>query len=136
MGVHVVSILGIRIRTLKSYILRCRSCFAMLNVGVDKKFCPRCGNQSLHRAAITVNDDGTTQVHLSMRKAATTRGLKFSLPMPKGGKHSTDPILFEDQRIAHNRLARKALQPIVDPLDTSDYVALDSPFHLNDVTSR
>lgn len=60
--------------------------------------------------------------------------LQFKLPMPKGGKHVENPILVEDQPMAHNRIPRKARQKmeVFDP----DYIANSSPFSVNDVTSR
>uniref|UniRef100_A0A914W4T8 RNA-binding protein NOB1 n=1 Tax=Plectus sambesii TaxID=2011161 RepID=A0A914W4T8_9BILA len=133
MGLKVISLDGLIIRRLKSYTLRCRSCFATTSV-MTKKFCPRCGNDSLHRVAVTVNPDGTTQIHLSQRKLVNKRGLKHSIAAPKGGKHALNAIVFEDQPVPHNRLSRKALA-CIDPLD-DDYTVRDSPFLTNDVTSR
>lgn len=54
--------------------------------------------------------------------------------MPKGGKHAVNPILCEDQPRPHFCAPKKALQKlnVFDP----DYVARDSPFLLNDLTSR
>lgn len=56
------------------------------------------------------------------------------LPMPRGGKHTSNPHLVEDQPYPQQRTARKA-QNRLDVLDP-DYVANQSPFTLNDVTSR
>ena len=60
--------------------------------------------------------------------------LQFRLPAPKGGKHGVNPVLFEDQPMAHNRVAKKARakNDVFDP----DYVIKPSPFIINDVTSR
>ncbi|MFH4976134.1 hypothetical protein AB6A40_002843 [Gnathostoma spinigerum] len=124
MGLPLLSLDGYRIRKLKTYILRCRACYATTSV-MEKRFCPRCGNDSLHRAPVTVNPDGTMEIHLNYQRLRSTRGLKFSLPAPKGGKHAIQPRLFEDQPMPQNRLARCHQ----DPLD-------DSPFVMHDITSR
>lgn len=54
--------------------------------------------------------------------------------MPKGGKHAVNPILSEDQPVPHFCAPKKSLQAlnVFDP----DYVARDSPFLINDLTSR
>ncbi|VDP01536.1 unnamed protein product [Soboliphyme baturini] len=133
MGLKVVSVDGLLIRRLNTYILRCYSCFATTSK-VTKKFCPNCGNDTLKKLSITVNPDGSTIYHLSRRKIITTKGTNRSLPRPRGGKHSNNPILCEDQPVPQNRLSKKAMKKLnaLDP----DYIAGDSPFKFNDVTSR
>lgn len=56
------------------------------------------------------------------------------MPLPKGGKHSNNPIVCEDQPMPENRLSKKALQKlnVLDP----DYLSRDSPFLIKDVYSR
>uniref|UniRef100_A0A1I8A394 RNA-binding protein NOB1 n=1 Tax=Steinernema glaseri TaxID=37863 RepID=A0A1I8A394_9BILA len=126
MKLGLVSMDGMRIQKLKSYILRCRSCFSTTSV-MTKRFCPKCGNDALHRVACTMDDNGALQLHINWNRVNTHRGLKYSLPAPgkKTGKHAARPQLFEDQRMPQNRMAKVRM----DPLD-------DSPFALNDVTSR
>lgn len=124
MGLALLSIDGYRVRCLNSYILRCRACFAT-TTQMTRRFCARCGNDALHRVAVTVDENGTTQMQINWRRLCSNRGLKYTLPPPKGGKHSTDPQLFEDQRMPHNRAAKCHS----DPIDRS-------PFAINDVTSR
>uniref|UniRef100_A0AC35UCN9 RNA-binding protein NOB1 n=1 Tax=Rhabditophanes sp. KR3021 TaxID=114890 RepID=A0AC35UCN9_9BILA len=124
MGVGLVSVDGFMIKKLRSYVLRCRGCMNTTSV-MDKKFCPICGNKSLHRVAISVDEEGKTIVHLNYQRLESKRGLRYSLPATKGGKHNRDPIVAEDQRIAHNRMARVTNNPV-----------MDSPFNTTDVTSR
>lgn len=124
MNLGIVSVDGYQIKVLKSYILRCRACFATTSI-MTKKFCPKCGHHSLHRVGVTVNDDGEMILHINYEKLHCKRGMIYSLPTFKGGKHSKDPIIFEDQRVPHNRMAT-----------LHDSKQLDSPFSLNDVTSR
>ncbi|KAK4010952.1 hypothetical protein OUZ56_020071 [Daphnia magna] len=136
MGLHVVSLEGRLIHEARTYILRCYACFRTTS-NVTKVFCPKCGNQTLKKVAVSLNEDGTLQIHISSRKKLTARGKKvrsFSLPMPKGGKYACNPILVEDQREAQQRATRlgRTKTNALDP----DYVAGNSPFAINDVYSR
>uniref|UniRef100_A0A0R3S0X0 RNA-binding protein NOB1 n=1 Tax=Elaeophora elaphi TaxID=1147741 RepID=A0A0R3S0X0_9BILA len=124
LGLYLLSLNGYRIQRLNNYILRCWACFATTTV-MTKRFCPRCGNDSLHRVAVSIAEDGTMQLHINWNRLQSARGLKYSLPAPKGGKHPGGPQLFEDQPMPQNRLARC----YEDPTKTG-------PFAMNDVTSR
>merc|ERR1719334_2409229 len=134
MGLNVIGVNGKVIKRARSYALRCYGCFK-LTFNQEKRFCPHCGNETLKRVSIKVNDDGTLKYFISLRKPLSPQGKNQTLPPPRGGKHSTDPIVFEDQRVPHNRPSKMASKSTVDALDV-DFVARDSPFATNDVTSR
>ena len=101
---------------------------------MDKKFCPKCGNKTLKRVSVTLNKDGTQQIHISTRRPLTSRGKKYSLPAPKGGKHSFNPRLSEDQPESQQRISKKAIQKS-NPMD-ADFIPGSSPFSTKDVTSK
>nr|CAG4646340.1 EOG090X07WR [Macrothrix elegans] len=133
MGLHVVSLEGKLIHEARTFILRCYACFRT-TTNITKVFCPKCGNQTLKRVAVSLNEDGTLQIHISSRKKITPKGKKFKLPLPRGGKHARNPILVEDQREAlqfASRLGRTKTNAL-DP----DYTAGNSPFAMNDIYSR
>jgi len=132
-GLNILGTNGMLIKETKTWILRCYGCFKT-TPRLDKKFCPNCGNKTLKRVSVTLNDDGTQQIHISTRRALSTRGKKFSLPAPKGGKHAFNPSLYEDQQDAQQRLSKKAIQKS-NPLDP-DYISGSSPFSTKDVTSK
>merc|ERR1719334_948605 len=135
MGLNVIGVNGKVIKRARSYALRCYGCFK-LTFNLTKRFCPHCGNQTLKRVSIKVDADGSLQYFVSLRRPISAKGKNQTLPPPKGGKHSNDPIVFEDQRIPHNRPSKMATTKAqVDALD-ADFVARDSPFATNDVTSR
>eukprot|EP00095_Tigriopus_kingsejongensis_P006982 maker-scaffold641_size121017-snap-gene-0.22 protein:Tk06982 transcript:maker-scaffold641_size121017-snap-gene-0.22-mRNA-1 annotation:"rna-binding protein nob1" len=133
MNLHVLSLHGLLIRETKTWILRCYSCFNTTPI-MTKAFCPKCGHRTLKRVTITVNADGTQQIHISTRRKLTGKGKKFSLPKPQGGKHAVNPILTADQPLPQQRMSKTARQRtnVMNP----DYIAGDSPFCLRDVTSR
>lgn len=133
-GLHVLSVNGLIIKQARSYVLRCHACFRT-TTNMSKVFCPHCGNQTLKKLAVTVKQDGSILMHFSKNpKVLNSRGLRHSLPLPRGGKHANNPQLVEDQRAPQQRLSRKARQKtdVFDP----DYAAGASPFSLNDVYSR
>ncbi|XP_074056421.1 RNA-binding protein NOB1 isoform X2 [Macrotis lagotis] len=134
MGLHVLAVNGMLIREARSYILRCHGCFKTTS-DMTRVFCAHCGNRTLKKVAVTVNDDGSLHMHFSRNpKVLNARGLRYSLPAPKGGKHANNPHLTEDQRFPQQRLSRKARQKtnVFDP----DYIAGVSPFVENDIYSR
>ncbi|KPP67249.1 RNA-binding protein NOB1-like [Scleropages formosus] len=133
-GLHVLSVNGMLIKQTRNYILRCHACFKT-TTNMTKVFCPNCGNKTLKKIAVTINEDGNVQMHFSRNpKVLNPKGLRYSLPLPKGGKHGNNPYLVEDQRFPQQRLSRKARQKtdVFNP----DYVAGSSPFAENDIYSR
>ncbi|XP_078400609.1 RNA-binding protein NOB1 [Cetorhinus maximus] len=134
MGLHVVSLKGMLIKQARNYILRCHACFKT-TANMNKIFCPSCGNKTLKKVAVTVNEDGSIHMHFSKNpKVLNARGLRYSLPLPHGGKHGNNPHLSEDQNFPQQRLSKKARQKtnVFDP----DYTAGVSPFVENDIYSR
>ncbi|RKO88837.1 Nin one binding Zn-ribbon like-domain-containing protein [Blyttiomyces helicus] len=99
MNLRLLSVDGLMIKKLKSWILRCHACFKT-TADMEKKFCPYCGNNTLMRTS-------------------------FSVPTPKGGRKGNDMILREDQREYQKALAAtRRKKTTLDPFDL-DYVGLD-----------
>ncbi|XP_053461254.1 RNA-binding protein NOB1 isoform X2 [Nycticebus coucang] len=134
MGLHVLAVSGLLIREARSYILRCHGCFRTTS-DMSRVFCSHCGNKTLKKVSVTVSDDGTLHMHFSRNpKVLNPRGLRYSLPTPKGGKYAINPHLTEDQRFPQLRLSRKARQKT--NVFAPDYTAGVSPFAENDISSR
>ncbi|OWK16421.1 NOB1 [Cervus elaphus hippelaphus] len=134
MGLHVLAMNGMLIREARSYILRCQGCFKTTS-DMSRVFCAHCGNKTLKKVSVTVSDDGTLHMHFSRNpKVLNPRGLRYSLPTPKGGKYAINPHLTEDQRFPQLRLSRKARQKT--DVFAPDYIAGVSPFAENDISSR
>ncbi|XP_078038529.1 RNA-binding protein NOB1 [Augochlora pura] len=132
-GLNVVALDGRLIKQVKTFIFRCYACYKTTSI-MTKVFCPSCGNKTLKKVAMTVDDEGNQQIHINFRKRISKRGKRFSLPMPKGGKHANNPILCEDQPLPHQRQTRLA-RTKNDPLQ-DDYIAGYSPFIMRDVHSK
>ncbi|KAM6223444.1 RNA-binding protein NOB1 [Rhynchocyon petersi] len=134
MGLHVLAVNGMLIQEARSYILRCHGCFKTTS-DMNRVFCSHCGNKTLKKVSVTVSDDGTLHMHFSRNpKVLNPRGLRYSLPTPKGGKYAINPHLTEDQRFPQLRLSRKARQKT--NVFAPDYTAGVSPFVENDISSR
>nr|XP_026692397.1 RNA-binding protein NOB1-like [Ciona intestinalis] len=134
MKMHVVAVDGLLVKTVRSYVLRCHACFNITKI-MTKVFCPKCGNKTLKRVPVEVQPDGTLKLFFSRNpKVLNPRGLRYSLPMPQGGKHSNNPMLCEDQVFPHDRPSKKALQNTNVWKD--DYDCSVSPFAENEITSR
>ncbi|KAM3918160.1 RNA-binding protein NOB1 isoform 1-T1 [Leptodactylus fuscus] len=134
MGLHTLSVDGMLIRQTRNYILRCHGCFKT-TADMSKLFCPNCGNKTLKKIAVSVNEDGGLHMHFSRNpKVFNTRGMRYSLPAPQGGKHASNPHLVCDQQFPQQRLSKKARSKtdVFNP----DYIAGASPFAENDIYSR
>jgi RNA-binding protein NOB1 len=86
MGLCVVSVDGMHIKRLKSWVTRCGACYKIhtdseLKPGIKRLFCSHCGSDMMQRIAASV--DGTTgrlKLHLSKKYKHNLRGTKYSLP--------------------------------------------------------
>ncbi|KAJ6220258.1 hypothetical protein RDWZM_006070 [Blomia tropicalis] len=142
MGLNVISPRdGLHIRQTRQFVLRCYAC-CKINPPTANQFCKFCGNmKTLKRVSVTVNQDGTTKVHINFNKPINIRGTKYSLPMPRPGRHANNPILCEDQQVPQQRKSKLAVLEkkqltIKSILNDPDYLVRSNPFSVNDVYSR
>jgi RNA-binding protein NOB1 len=105
MKLNIASIDGMRVTRLRTFILRCRICKKTTPV-VTKQFCPNCGHDSLHKVGVSVDKDGNQTIHINWERERVTRGYRYSLPTPKGGKHASDIRVTEDHLMPQNRMAK------------------------------
>lgn len=132
-GLSVMGVDGRLIKQLKTYILRCHACFRTTSI-MDKIFCPHCGNKTLKKVSVTLDPDGTQRIWINTKRPINKKGMKYSLPTPKGGKHGRNPILVADQREAKkssSKMSRKKINPLHE-----DYNPDQTPFAVRDVYSR
>lgn len=109
MGLNLVNPTnGRQITQVRNAMLRCHGCFHLMPYPKDgsvRHFCPKCGGSTLLRCNVTVGQDGKLQVHLKKKMNWSTRGNKYSLPVPqsKQGRQQRQPqfnelLLREDQK--------------------------------------
>ncbi|XP_011191094.2 RNA-binding protein NOB1 [Zeugodacus cucurbitae] len=133
MNLQICALDGRVIKHLRTYILRCYACFKTTSI-MTKVFCPNCGNKTLKRVAVSLDENGKQVIHINTRRPLTSKYKNQSLPRFQGGKHSRNPILFEDQPIPRQMPSRVA-KTKTNALD-EDYIAGFSPFVMRDVDSK
>jgi RNA-binding protein NOB1 len=120
MGLVLLSVDGMQIRRLKSWVLRCGACFKIHTDPVDPKtglrrmFCSHCGSDMMQRISASVDGkNGRLKLHFSKKKQnkhTSARGTKFSLPKAgSGNRFQGDLLLREDQLLtgAWNQKVKK-----------------------------
>jgi RNA-binding protein NOB1 len=95
MGLQVLSLEGLVIREVRTFVLRCVACFKVTKE-MDRLFCPWCGNHSLRKVPYVVDAEGRVTLLLSARPPPI-RGTRYSIPHRKGGRNNNDIILREDE---------------------------------------
>lgn len=113
------------IKQMRTYILRCYACFKTTSI-MTKIFCPKCGHKTLKKVAVSIDENGQQVIHINLRRPLTAKGKNQSIPRPRGGKHSSNPILFEDQPIPKqfpSRVARTKTNALEE-----DYIAGKFPY--------
>ncbi|KAI1299521.1 Nin1 binding protein [Mortierella claussenii] len=116
MGLHLLSIDGLRISKVKNWVLRCHACTKVTS-DMDKKFCPSCGNATLMRTSTSTDQNGNVKYYLKKNMVYNLRGTKYSIPTPKGGRKNNDLILREDQREYELSMKFQRRQKKVDAFD-------------------
>lgn len=132
-GLHVAALDGRVIKHTRTYILRCYACFKT-TPDSTKVFCPKCGNRTLKKVAVSLDENGQQVIHINARKPLTARHKNRPVAGFAGGKHSANPLLFEDQPLPQQRISAKA-RARTNAL-SDDYTAGYSPFVARDVDSR
>lgn len=133
LNLQLAALNGRIIKQLRTYILRCYACYKTTSI-MTKVFCPNCGNKTLKRVAISLDENGKQVIHINTRRPLSAKYKNQSLPRFHGGKHSRNPILFEDQPMPRQMPSRVA-KTKTNALD-DDYIAGFSPFVMRDVDSK
>jgi RNA-binding protein NOB1 len=122
-----------RIKQLKTWVLRCHGCF-YITKDMTKQFCTRCGKPTLLRTSCSTDKDGIFKVHLKKNMQWNTRGNIYSIPKPVAGSSNTkrivgggkggwgqELILAEDQKEYVNALTGARRKKDKDLMD-EDYL--------------
>jgi RNA-binding protein NOB1 len=105
MNLELLSVDGIKIRRLKSWVSRCGACYKIYTDGSEgpngmkRLFCAHCGSDMMQRIAASVDSKtGRLRLHMSKKYKNNLRGTKFSLPKAgSGNRFQGDLLLREDQ---------------------------------------
>lgn len=98
MGLSVVSVDGMIVKSVKQWVLRCMACF-QVHYEMDRLFCERCGVNHLSRVSCSIDaENGQLKLHLKKNYQPNTRGKIYSLPKPgQQGRYEGEILLREDQ---------------------------------------
>lgn len=110
---------GLKVKQLKSWVLRCHACFWYTS-DQTRRFCDKCGGPTLIRTSYALDSKtGIPHFFLARHFQFNIRGTKYSTALPEGGRKA-DIILREDQKEyqkavkaqarAENKEMRNALQ--------------------------
>lgn len=106
MNLELLSVDGVKVRKLKSWVTRCGACYKVYTssenvgpTGTKRLFCDHCGSDMMQRIAASVDGKtGRLRLHLSKKYRHNLRGTKFSLPKPgTNNRFQGDLLLREDQ---------------------------------------
>lgn len=75
MGLNVVSLDGRVIKQMRTFIFRCYACFKTTSV-MTKVFCPYCGNKTLKKVEVILDEDGKQQILINFRRPLSAKGKK------------------------------------------------------------
>ncbi|KAL9184550.1 hypothetical protein ACHAXT_012520 [Thalassiosira profunda] len=116
MNLELLSVDGVRVRRLKTWVTRCGACFTIYgndakNRSGGRLFCDKCGSDTLQRISASVDrNTGRLKLHMKKHYQHNTRGTKFALPKAgTANKYEGDLLLAEDQLMygAWNQKVRK-----------------------------
>ncbi|KAG5438761.1 hypothetical protein PCANB_002481 [Pneumocystis canis] len=115
---------GLRIKTVKSWVLRCYGCYKIIK-DMSKKFCPGCGGNTLLRTSCSIDSNGKFQIYLKRHMQWNNRGTIYPIPKPRhgsaSGKGYKKLIFNEDQKEYQKAIKYQERKKEIDLLDP-DYI--------------
>ena len=136
LGLNVIARDGMLVKEIRSWALRCATCWHITH-DMSKVFCPSCGHRQLKRVPFTIDESGEKRYFLSKSKnpkCLNLRGTIYDYKRPQGGKHCTDHITREGQKVTFDKMSKKAMRR--QNLLNEDMDDPDNPFFMKDVSSR
>lgn len=102
MGIPLLTPDGQRITHIKSFVLECYACYT-IERDPTKKFCSGCGNDTLLKLTVSINQDGSMTCYRKKGFKVKTKGFVYPMPENKGGRKNVDLITCEDQFLMGQR---------------------------------
>eukprot|EP00037_Helgoeca_nana_P033918 m.419947 g.419947 ORF g.419947 m.419947 type:complete len:751 (-) comp31947_c0_seq1:114-2366(-) len=126
MGMNVVSVDGLLIRRVKTFSLKCESCFRVTHE-VHRKFCKACGHPTLYKITVSTNSEGKIEYRMPKRIRTTNRGARFTTAPAQMGRVN-NLLVREDQR----EFTRPQRREKDFDAFTADHITGESPFKHTD----
>jgi RNA-binding protein NOB1 len=122
MGITPLTFDGYAVRSVKIWGLVCRACFFFTR-DTTKVFCPKCGNDTVQRVPIVVDQDGRANM-INSGRPLRKKGSVYSIPKPQGGRawktiYAEDEILIggRDRQLRHAEKVANKEQQARDPFN-------------------
>lgn len=122
MNLNLVAPSGMRVKSLKKWVMRCHACYKVTGE-MDKLFCPTCGNATLLKTSCKVDKHGKLIIFLKKNFQYNNRGTQYSIPNVPQSRFAKPLILREDQKEFEKaqklkmRIEKKALNESYDDID-------------------
>ena len=112
MNLELLTVDGVRVRKLKSWVQRCSTCYAVYTaVESTRLFCDRCGSSSIQRVAASVDGKtGRLKLHLKKNYQYKLRGTKFNLPKPGNQNRFMGDLLLSEDQLMYGALNKRVKQ--------------------------
>ncbi len=112
MNLELLTVDGVRVRKLKSWVQRCSTCLTVYtNVDSNRLFCDRCGSSSIQRVAASVDGKtGRLKLHLKKNYQHKLRGTKFALPKPGTQNRFMGDLLLSEDQLMYGALNQRVKQ--------------------------
>jgi RNA-binding protein NOB1 len=112
MNLELLSVNGVKVQKLKSWVSRCAACFHVYtgeeNNG-KRLFCGKCGSSSLQRIAASVDSrTGRLKLHLRKNYQSNKRGTQFALPKPGTQNRFMGDLLLAEDQLMFGALGQRA----------------------------
>ena len=85
MKIPLLNLDGKVISKLKSYVFECFSCWE-ISRNLSIRFCTKCGKDTILKVTCEFKDNGEIILYRKKNKVIKTRGKRYPIPDPKGGR--------------------------------------------------
>jgi RNA-binding protein NOB1 len=112
MNLELLSVNGVKVQKLKSWVSRCAACFHVYTGDENngkRLFCGKCGSSSLQRIAASVDSrTGRLKLHLKKNYQSNKRGTQFALPKPGAQNRFMGDLLLAEDQLMFGALGQRA----------------------------
>ncbi len=95
MKIPLLNLDGKVITKVKSYVLECFSCWKVCR-DMSARFCPTCGKETILKVTCEFKEDGSLILYRKKNKVIKTRGKRYPIPLPKGGRDINGELILNN----------------------------------------
>jgi len=95
MKIPLLNLDGKVITNVKSYVLECFSCWEVSR-DMEIRFCKNCGKETILKVTCEFKEDGSLILYRKKNKVIKTRGSRYPIPLPKGGRDIRGELILNE----------------------------------------